>query len=249
MTDRRQSDDPRMKRLTIGLIGDYDATVLAHQAIPKALAMAAGALGLVVEARWVGTETLDSRRPSVSGFDGIWCVPGSPYRNTSGAIAVIKASRERGISFLGTCGGFQHALLEGAASLWGLKDSGHAELDPMASEPVISPLTCSLIEQSGRVRFLAGSKLAAAYGCPTAEEGYHCSYGLNPRFAHHLERGPLRATAWDDAGEVRGVELEGHRFFVATLFQPERAALKQEVSPVVRAFLQSTAADGGGRAG
>jgi CTP synthase (UTP-ammonia lyase) len=48
----------------------------------------------------------------------------------------------------------------------------------------------------------------------------------------------LRATAWDLDGDVRGVELESHPFFVATLFQPERAALTGRVPPLVRAFLE-----------
>ena len=53
--------------------------------------------------------------------------------------------------------------------------------------------------------------------------------------------GPLRATAHDETGEVRAIELEGHPFFVATLFQPERAALASQVPPLVKAFLQACA--------
>ena len=42
--------------------------------------------------------------------------------------------------------------------------------------------------------------------------------------------------AADDAtGEVRAVELDGHPFFVAALFQPERAALRGEPAPLVGA--------------
>jgi CTP synthase (UTP-ammonia lyase) len=33
------------------------------------------------------------------------------------------------------------------------------------------------------------------------------------------------------------VEIDGHPFFVATLFQPERAALKGETAPLITAFL------------
>jgi CTP synthase (UTP-ammonia lyase) len=33
------------------------------------------------------------------------------------------------------------------------------------------------------------------------------------------------------------VELRGHPFFVATLFQPERAALKGKLPPLVRALI------------
>jgi hypothetical protein len=35
----------------------------------------------------------------------------------------------------------------------------------------------------------------------------------------------MRASAWDIAGDAGAVELDGHPFFIATLFQPERSAL------------------------
>ncbi|MFO1401689.1 MAG: GNAT family N-acetyltransferase [Steroidobacteraceae bacterium] len=92
------------------------------------------------------------------------------------------------------------------------------------------------------MRFAPGSLIAGAYGADAAEEGYHCNYGLNPAFAAALLQGPLRATAHDAAGEVRAVELAGHPFFVATLFQPERAALEGRLPPLVGAFVDACAA-------
>jgi CTP synthase (UTP-ammonia lyase) len=38
------------------------------------------------------------------------------------------------------------------------------------------------------------------------------------------------------------VELDGHPFYVATLFQPERAALEGAVPPAVAAFVRAAAA-------
>lgn len=35
--------------------------------------------------------------------------------------------------------------------------------------------------------------------------------------------------------------MDGHPFFVATLFQPERAALKEKTPPLVRAFIEAAA--------
>ena len=83
--------------------------------------------------------------------------------------------------------------------------------------------------------------MAAAYGASEAAEGYHCSYGLNPAFEAELTHGTLRVSARDTAGEVRAVELEGHPFLVATLFQPERAALAGRVPPVAAAFVGAVA--------
>lgn len=71
--------------LRIALVGDYDATVLAHQAIPRALALAAEVVGLPVAAEWVPTSEIHDES-GVAAFDGIWCVPASHYRNMDGAL-------------------------------------------------------------------------------------------------------------------------------------------------------------------
>jgi CTP synthase (UTP-ammonia lyase) len=228
-------------RHTIGLVGDRDDTVTAHRAIPRALDLAADVLGVEIDVEWIGTEAVDPSAPDLSRFSGLWCVPASPYRSGAGAVAAIRYAREHGVPFLGTCGGFQHALLEVAQSLWGVETARHAETDPSAADPVVAPLECSLVEASGAVHFLPGSRFAEAYRAVTATEAYHCSYGLNPRYRHHLEEGPLRMTSWDDDGDVRGVELDGHPFFVATLFQSERRALRGEVPPLVAAFVAAVA--------
>jgi len=169
----------------------------------------------------------------------VWCVPGSPYANTRGAIAAIRFARKTGRSFLGTCGGFQHALLEYAEAVWGVPQPRHAELDPEAVDPVIAPLACSLVEQSSEIRLEEGSRLAVIYGTDVTNEHYHCRYGLGAAYRGRLASGPLRVSGRDADGDVRAIELEGHPFFVATLFQPERSALAGRSHPLVRAFVDS----------
>ena len=227
--------------LRIALVGDHDPGITAHRAIPEALRLAAQECGTPVRAEWVHTSTLGSNATEpLAGFDAIWLVPASPYTNTTGVLSAIRLARETGRPFLGTCAGFQHAILEYAGAVWRLdhRHAAHAELDPAAPDPVIAALSCSLVEEKGSVHFAPGSRLATLYGREHAIEGYHCNYGLNSRYAGRLETGALRATAWDDAGEVRAVELDGHPFFVATLFQPERVALEGTVPPVVKGFVE-----------
>lgn len=224
--------------MKIGLIGDYEASVAAHQAIPRALADAAARLGCEVTPVWVPTEEITAAG-RVADFAGLWCVPASPYRSTEGALRAIRYAREEARPFLGTCGGFQHAVLEYARHVLGWADAVHAETDAGAGREVIAPLACALVELTGEVRLFPGTRLAMAYQGETVVEGYRCRYGLNPEFRAALTAGPLRAAATDATGEVRAVELDGHPFFVATLFQPERAALRKERAPLVEAFLRA----------
>lgn len=221
----------------VGLVGDHDSSVTAHRAIPLALQLAGRVLGFRVVGEWIGTDTLSGGvTAELSSCQGIWCVPATPYRSEAGALLAIRYARERRRPFLGTCGGFQHALLEYARHVAGLTGAAHQESSPDAAEPVISPLACELVEQSGDVLIEPGTTLARAYLVDRATETYHCRYGLNPRYRSLLTSGPLRVSARDAAGAVRAVELDGHPFFVATLFQPERAALEDRAHPIVSAF-------------
>ena len=148
-----------------------------------------------------------------------------------GALLAIKFARENGRPFLGTCGGFQHAIVEYARNVVGWADAEHAETAPSARRPVITPLACALVEATDAVQFLPGSRIASIYGCEESIEGYRCSYGLNPELQDALVFGPLRACAKDSTGEIRAVELDDHPFFLATLFQPSAWLLKADFLP------------------
>ncbi len=227
--------------LQIGLIGDYDPGVPAHQAIPRAFDLVSAKWGIVIQHHWIPTpEISDYLR--LDGMDGLWCVPASPYQSMEGALLGIRFARETGKPFLGTCGGFQHVIIEYARSVLGWADADHAETAPGASRLVISPLSCELVEKTDKIHLRFGSKLAAAYPSLEVAEGYRCRYGLNPAFRSRLEVGALRISAEDKLGEVRAVELVGHPFFVATLFQPERAALAGKLPPLVELFVHAVAA-------
>ena len=230
------------KPTTIGLIGDFNADVPAHQAIPLALRGAAESLQTPVHFEWVPTDQIDGVS-RIAHFHGLWCVPASPYRSMDGALQAIRHAREHAVPFLGTCGGFQHAVVEYARHALGWADADHAETAPGAARAVISPLACALVEATEAVHLWPGTRIATAYGRLEIVEGYRCRYGLNPEFQTALVAGPLRAAADDATGEVRAVELDGHPFFVATLFQPERAALRGEAAPLVVAFVAACAAD------
>ncbi|WP_243315303.1 CTP synthase C-terminal region-related (seleno)protein [Geothrix paludis] len=228
------------KVIRIGLVGDHDPSVPAHQAIPLALKQAADVLQVEAGFEWIPTDEIHSAS-RLSGFDGLWCVPASPYRSMEGALLAIRHARESAVPFLGTCGGFQHAVVEYARNVLGWADADHAETASASARPVIAPQACALVEATGSVRLLPGTRIAAAYGTDEATEGYRCRYGLNPEFQAALVTGPLRTGAEDATGEIRALELEGHPFFVATLFQPERAALKGRLAPLVVSFVGACA--------
>lgn len=221
---------------TIALVGDHDPSVTAHIAIPKALEMAGG-----VAWDWVGTETIGAE-DDVAGYDAVWCVPASPYRNEGGAITAIRHARTTGKPFLGSCGGYQHAVLEFTRNVLGHEEAGNVEVDPDCPMPVIGALTCALIDEEGEISFNTGSRLAEIHGTDTVREGYRCSYGVNAQYLSLFDDGPLTFTGFDSEGDPRAFELQGHPFFIGSAYQPERAALKGIAHPLIQEFTQAVTA-------
>jgi len=227
----------------IALVGDFKPDALAHQAIPIALALAGQVEQRAVSWEWMPTAAIRQPARDLARFAGIWVTPASPYASMAGALAAIRWARETRRPIFGSCGGFQHMLIEFARDVAGLTSADTSETNPTGTESVVDALTCSLVEQTGPLRFTPGSRLHAIYGRDNTVEGYHCRYGLNDAYRARLEAAGLRFTAFDQNDEIRAAELPEtmHPFFVGTLFQPERAALRSEVPPLARALVRAAA--------
>ncbi|SDB92745.1 CTP synthase C-terminal region-related (seleno)protein [Acinetobacter boissieri] len=222
----------------ICLLGDFSGQVLAHKAINHSL--------FIADSKYKGkftyhcVQTRDINQDIVSQFslyDAIWCVPASPYENMSGVLNVLNYARTQHIPFLGTCGGYQHALIEYARNVLLLNNADHAEVNPDSMTQIITPLSCALVEKSDRVSVVNGTLLHRIYGVDRIEEQYHCSFGLNESYCTYFERDTLKFSAFDDHGNVRAFEISDHPFFVATSYQPERTAFQGVLHPIVNYFV------------
>ena len=151
--------------------------------------------------------------------------------------------------FIGTCAGFQHAALEFARNVLGIKDAMHAEYDPDAPNAFIRPLICSLVGKKLAIRLKPGSRAATFYGTTEVVESYYCNFGLNPDYREPLESAGLVISGWDDTEnasavdptlpEARVIELPEHPFFLATLFVPQAASTAERPHPLIAAFCDS----------
>ena len=195
-----------------GIIGDYNPTNPTHIATDAAL-NAAGACSI----EWLATD----ESHNYARFDGLICSPASPYKSERGALNGFAYGRKNKVPLLGTCGGFQHLVLEFARNVAGVKDAAHQENDPYASVLFLSRLACSLAGKKMNVAIEKGTLAHRCYGTEHAEESYYCDFGLNSEYRGVLENAGLVVSGCDSEGEVRVVELPGHPFFVGTLFVPQ----------------------------
>lgn len=223
--------------LRIALVGDRSPDIPAHQAIPLALDDAAAVLDLALDYRWVSTTEV-AQGESLEPFDAVWAVPHSPYQDPQGALMAIRHARENALPFLGTCAGFQYAVLEYARHVLGWQDAQHAEMSGSGPR-VIEPMACSLQDVEQVVELRPHTIAARAWGKTEVVALYRCGYQVAPAFIAALADQPLKVSGWDSEGEPRIIEIPEHPFFIATLFQPERAALSGRPVPLVHELLRA----------
>jgi CTP synthase (UTP-ammonia lyase) len=222
-----------MNPTRIALVGDRSTAVRAHERIPQIASRYDD-----VDLHWL--PTADLVPAEATAFDGVWVVPGSPYAAEDRVIDTISAARTGGTPLLGTCGGYQHMVLEFARNVVGVA-ARHAESpvagdggDAPASTALITELACSLKGRSGQVDVVPGSRAAAALGEQSFER-FHCSFGLTAADAEPLVAAGLVLSGTSPDGEPRVVELPGDAFWLGTAFQPELADAQPH--PVVDAFV------------
>jgi hypothetical protein len=236
---KRRPDERKEDRPCRRLFGEAHGPP-RHPGGPRA---GARGLGADIAWEWVATRDIADAGARPRGIFRRVGRPGQPLREHGRAHSGPYAGRARaGRPFLGTCGGFQHALLEFARDVAGIADADTAETNPGGRTLVVTPLSCSLVEKSGRplragkpprLRLRERGARPRATGATTAS-----TRPTGPP----LEAAGLRFTAWDDAGEVRGAELGLPPVLCGVLFQPERAALRGDVPPLVLAFVKAVAA-------
>ena len=129
-----------------------------------------------------------------------------------------------------------------------IPDADSAENDSTSSHQVVTPLSCALPRrrESGpkgsgdeQLTILPGTRLRSICGSVDAAEQYYCNYGVNEGYVKQFQAAGLRVSARGMRGETRAVELPDHRFFIATLFQPQLSSRPEAPHQLWMAFLRA----------
>ena len=221
----------------IAILGEYQPEFETHLATTSAIVHSNSRLTTKIEGIWVSTEEIDTSL--FERYSGVLIAPGSPYKNMDKMLWAIHYARENNVPCLGTCGGFQHMILEYARNVLNFEDAQSQENDPYASHLFISQLACSLAGRAMKLTFAKGSQIAAIYGSLTALEQYYCNFGVNPEYIACLKSKSLKVTGADSEGEVRVIELPNHPFFLGTLFVPQALSTSEIPHPIITEFLRA----------
>jgi CTP synthase (UTP-ammonia lyase) len=239
----------------IGILGDFNPEFRSHHATNASLQHAARKLDLQVESQWLPTPSLTASDASkiLESYDGLWAAPGSPYQSLDGMLKGIEFARTRDWPFLGTCAGFQYALIECARNVLGIPDADSAENQSGSKNVIIYPVACAVPDRksdapklsgtSPEIRLRPGSYLQSFYGKDeeTATEEFFCNFEVNPDYEWCAMEAGFPVVARGAQGEIRAIESPAHRFFLATLFQPQLSSTEAKPHPIVIAFVQAAA--------
>lgn len=239
----------------IGILGDFNSEFRSHQATNEALQHAAHKLQITVESEWVSTSSLadGTGEKKLESFDGLWASPGSPYKSFDGMLKGIEFARRRDWPFLGTCGGFQYAFIEFARNVLKIADADSAENNSGSKNIIIYPVACAMPDRKANAPKLAGaipeiklrpgSYLQSFYGKDkeSVTEQFFCNFEINPEFEWTTMEAGFPVVARGPQGEIRAIESPTHRFFLATLFQPQLSSTEKKPHPLVLAFVQAAA--------
>jgi CTP synthase (UTP-ammonia lyase) len=130
-----------------------------------------------------------------------------------------------------------------------MKDADSAENNPNAQNIVVSPVGCALPNRpesapklSGHVpeiRIRPGSYLERIYEKDVVTEEFFCNYEVNPDFEGAMIEAGFAIAARGAKGEIRALEAPKHKFFIATLFQPQLSSEPGKPHPVIIEFLRA----------
>src|SRR5438094_4937993 len=132
-----------------------------------------------------------------------------------------------------------------------MKDADSAENNPDSKNIVIFPVSCAIpnrTENSPKlsakvpeIRIRPGSYLHSFYKKDLVAEEFFCNYEVNPEFEWAIAEAGFPVVARGAEGEVRAIESPKHRFFIATLFQPQLSSKPEKPHPIIVEFLRAAA--------
>ena len=247
------------KPVTIGIVGKYITSgdfqlEDSYVCVIEAIKHAAWFHKLQPKIVWFDAEEVVKHgMKSLEGLDGIIVPQGWGSRGSEGKLATIRYARENKIPYLGLCFGMQHAVIEFAQDVAGIKDANSEEIDPKTKNPVVHIMEyqkkiLATKRYGGTIRLGAypcvvkpGTLLSEIYGGKkTVSERHRHRYEFNNDYKAQLtKKGLIISGTSPDGKLVEAVELKDHPFFLGTQFHPEYKSRPLMPHPIFVKFIEA----------
>ena len=243
--------DKDNREIEIAVVGKYITLRDSYKSIYEALTHGAISAGVNLKIRMVESDeiTADNVDEKLSGVQGVLVPGGFGIRGVEGKVKAVRYARENKIPFFGICLGMQCAVIEFVRNVCGLPDANSTEVEPGASEAVIS-----LLDEQRGITDMGGTMRLGAYPCTLTEgtksaeiyqeseiyERHRHRYEFNPDYRDLIEKnGMIVVGKSPDGTLVEMVELPGHPWFIACQFHPEFKSTPVNPHPLFASFVKA----------
>ncbi len=236
----------------IALVGKYAGLTDSYVSMSEALRHGGAACKTRVCITYSEAEKLEQEPQCVkdlANFDGIFVPYGFGPRGTEGKIAAIEFARESDMPFLGTCYGFQLAVIEFARNVCGLKDANSTEINPDSQHPVIDLMPEQRgVEYKGATMRLGAHKVIlepgtlgySLYKRGEVYERHRHRFEVNMDYMDILKKNSLCFSGKStDGRRMETLELADKYFFFATQFHGEFQSRPGRPSPPYYGFIRA----------
>ncbi|MBA2868685.1 glutamine hydrolyzing CTP synthase [Methanococcus maripaludis] len=246
-----------MNEITIGIVGKYVELKDSYMSIMEALGHAGAKNDTKVNIAWINSEELETKNYEEildkmvddEKLHGILVPGGFGDRGIDGKVNAVRYAREKNIPFLGICLGMQCAVIEFARHVCGL-NANSTEFDEETEHPVIDyiPEQREVTEKGGTMRLgaypaiLAENSLASElYGSTNASERHRHRYEVNPEYHEILKKNGLIISGMSPDGKLAEfIELEDHKYFIATQAHPEFKSRPNKPHPLFHGLVKAS---------
>lgn len=238
--------------VSIGLVGKYIELQDAYKSIYESFVHAGAANECKVNVVKIHAEELEdyAATEQLRNLAGVLVAPGFGERGVQGKLNAIRFVRENNIPFLGICLGMQCAVIEFARNVAGWQDAHSAEMDPLATRPVIDIMEDQkdVVDMGGTMRLgswpcrlVEGSLAYNAYsGTDVIHERHRHRYEFNNKYREELEEAGLKITGLNEENDlVEIVEIQSHPWFVGVQFHPELKSTVENPHPLFKSFVKA----------
>jgi len=239
------------EEINIALVGKYVQLHDAYLSVSEALKHAGYFHNKKIIIHWINAEdvNLENIREYVEDCDGILVPGGFGKRATTGKLAAITYARENNIPYFGLCYGMQLAVIEYAQNVLKIKDANSTEIDPKATNPIISLQRGRLSDEDmgGTLRLglydceiKEGTKAFQAYQKKLIKERHRHRYEFNNNYLDQFEESDMVLSGYNSEYHlIEMIELSNHPWFVAVQFHPEFLSRPLRPHPLFKDFIGS----------
>ncbi|WP_412032605.1 CTP synthase [Malacoplasma muris] len=243
--------EPKKYVTKIAIIGKYTEITDAYLSVITSLEIAAIHNNSEIKIDLINAEKInESNVRGLKRYSGVVVPGGFGDRGIEGKIETIKFVRENNIPFLGICLGMQLAAIEFARNVLGIVDANSTEFDDNTIEPIIT-----ILDGKYKEKDLGGTLRLGNYSCAIKKDTKTFeAYQDSIVFERHRHRYEFN-NDYRDIFELNGVifsgvnvendlveiiELQDHKFFIATQFHPELTTKTFTPNPLFNSFVEVT---------